>query len=109
MVNIGDTVVKGQQVGIEGTTGNSTGIHTHVEMENYVANGNTWIYNARDPSKWNVIYFDPCPYMGFPNTLGISVYYDGVPVPPTPPTPIEKKSHFKFYLYKKLIDKNRKR
>lgn len=49
-------------------------------MENYVANGNQWIYNARDPSQWNVIYFDPCPFMGFPNQLGISVIYNGIPI-----------------------------
>lgn len=102
IVSVGQQVVMGQQVGVEGTTGNSTGIHTHVEMEDFVANGNTWIYNALDPTKWNVIYFDPCPYMGFPNQLGISVYYNGVPIPP-----IERKNFPWAVLTKNIRNRNK--
>lgn len=79
--NIGDSINISEQFGIEGATGNVTGLHTHVEMQNYVQNGNTWINNPSDPSLWNVVYFSPTTYMGFPNELGISVIYNGNPVP----------------------------
>ena len=85
--NIGDSIKIGEQFGVEGATGNVTGLHTHVEMEDYVKNGNKWIYDANNPAAWGVVYFSPTDYMGFPNQLRISVYYDGTPVPPTPPSP----------------------
>lgn len=92
---------------MNGTTGNSTGIHTHVEMQNYVQNGNTWINNPSDASLWGSVYLPATNYMGFPNTLGISVYYDGEPKPPTPSSEV-KKSKFKWVLYaKKLRNKRR--
>lgn len=83
--NEGDKIALGEQFGVEGVTGNVTGLHVHIDMQNYVNNGNKWIYSARDPSLWNVVYFNPSEYMGFPNILGISVYYDGSYVPPQPP------------------------
>ena len=55
--NVGDMISVGQQVGIEGTTGNSTGIHVHVEMENYVQNGNRWIHRGQDPTAWRKCIF----------------------------------------------------
>lgn len=55
--NIGDTVQLGEQFGIEGATGNVTGLHTHVEMQNYVQNGNTWINNPSDPTLWRNCIF----------------------------------------------------
>lgn len=82
--NQGDKILLGEQFGVEGATGNVTGLHVHVEMEDYVNNGNKWIYNSQDESLWNVVYFNPSEYMGFPNVLGISVYYDGKYIPPTP-------------------------
>ena len=42
MVHAGEQVEKGQQIGISGTTGNSTGCHLHLELQNtalYEANG----------------------------------------------------------------------
>lgn len=93
--NIGDIVTVGQQIGVEGTTGNSTGIHTHVEMQDYVQNGNTWINNPQDPSLWGTVYLPATDYMGFPNILGISVIYNGTPIPY-----IEREKHkFKFVLF----------
>lgn len=55
--NIGETVQLGEQFGIEGATGNVTGLHTHVEMQNYVQNGNTWINNPSDPTLWRNCIF----------------------------------------------------
>lgn len=110
LVDIGDTIGIGEQFGVEGTTGNSTGIHTHVEMQNYIQNENKWIMNASNPDLWGSVYLPATDYMGFPNELGISVYYDGEPKPPpSPPTPSGeiKKSKFKWVLYAKKLRKKR--
>lgn len=92
---IGTKIKKGDYVGFEGATGNVTGIHVHVEMENYVKNGNKWIYDAGNPASWNNIYFNPSTYMGFPNELGIWVIYDGTPRTsvhgPTPTPTLKRK------------------
>lgn len=99
----GDIVQINEQVGVEGTTGNSTGIHTHVEMEDYVNNGNKWIHAGNDPDMWGVVYLDPTTYMGFPNKVGISVIYDGNPITPNPPTPTpttKKKNSIKWLIAK---------
>ena len=106
--NVVDTIKIGEQFGVEGATGNVTGLHTHVEMQNYVNNGNKWIFNSRDESLWNVVYFSPTDYMGFPNELGISVFYDGTYIPPIPvPTTKKQKSNFKWVLYaRKLRNRN---
>ena len=74
-LNIGDRVQIGQFVGVEGTTGQVTGLHLHIEMQ-YLENRN-WNY-SNDIS----YYINPAEYMGFPNTSGISVYYDGTPIFP---------------------------
>lgn len=80
-LNIGDTILIGQQFGIEGATGNVTGLHTHIEMQNYLNNGNRWINNPSDESLWGTVYLDVTSFLGIPNELGISVYYDGIPIP----------------------------
>lgn len=86
LLDIGDSIKIGQAFGIEGSTGNSTGLHVHIDMQNYIKNGNKWIYNARDPSLWEVVYFPAPIYMGFPNIQGIWVIYEGgyIPDPPEP-------------------------
>lgn len=76
---VGDTVLQGQQVGIEGTTGNSTGYHVHVEM--WDSNGN---------------HMNPATFMGIPNQVGGPYIYDGTPVPPTPPTPTPVRNKKKY-------------
>lgn len=105
--NVGDTIQIGEQFGIEGATGNVTGLHVHVEMQNYVNNGNRWIYDSRNPSIWGTVYLDATQFMGFPNLLGISVEYDGQPIPPTPPPIRRKLTKFPWVLYaKKLRNKH---
>ena len=74
----GDRVVKGQKVGDEGTTGSSTGIHLHVEMQdlNRWSNSWHWSYNKSD-------YLDPTEFMGIDNIENTWWIYDGVPIEPT--------------------------
>lgn len=103
--NIGDTIQIGEQFGVEGATGNVTGLHTHVEMEDYVKNGNKWIYDANNPDAWGVVYYPATDYMGFPNELGISVIYHGTPLPPTPGT--TTKSKFKWVIYTRKLRNKR--
>ena len=92
-VNEGDSIVVGQQVGIEGTTGSSTGVHLHLEMQNLT--NHAWVYNAEQD-----IALNPCIFMGIPNVKGTWCYYDGTPVPPIPPTPTEtKKKKYPWVLY----------
>lgn len=100
-LNVGDSVAVGQYVGHEGTTGSSTGIHLHLEMQDI--SSHDWIFGA-DLS----VYSNPADFMGFPNTEGISVIYYGTPIPPEPV--ISRNSHFPWVLYsnklRKSIDKN---
>ena len=63
----GQRVSPGQVLGIEGTTGRSTGIHLHFEV--------------RD---WNAQQLDPCAYIGIPNQAGYIW---------TPPEPWEEQAH----------------
>ena len=85
IVAVGDSVQKGQQVGIEGTTGSSTGIHLHVEMQDLNRWNNVW--------HWSYVqsdYLNPCEYMGIDNIVDTWWIYDGTPVPPTPTITIKK-------------------
>ena len=88
-------VVALQKVGMEGTTGQSTGIHLHVEMQD-ISRFNWswhWSYTKSD-------YLDPTVFMGIDNIKDTSWIYDGTPyIPPT--TTIKKK--FPWVLYAKKI------
>ena len=79
-LNVGDSVKIGQEVGIEGTTGSSTGIHLHLEMQDLT--NHDWVFHA--PKEY---YSNPAEFMGIPNQEGISVIYNGTPIPPDPPDP----------------------
>ena len=72
--NQGDRVTVGEYVGYEGTTGSSTGIHLHLEMQNLLTKD--WEFEA-DLS----VYINPTLFMGIPNTEGISAIYNGTPGP----------------------------
>ena len=96
-VSQNDSVVVGQQVGMEGTTGQSTGIHLHVEMQD-ISRFNWqwhWSYTKSD-------YLDPTIFMGIDNIDGTQWIYDGTPIPPTP-TPTIKKGKFPWVLYAKKL------
>ena len=90
----GDRVVKGQKVGDEGTTGSSTGIHLHVEMQDLNRWGNSWhwSYNKSD-------YLDPTAFMGIDNIEGTWWIYDGTPIEPSK----NKNKWLKFRSRKKRI------
>lgn len=97
-VSQNDRIIVGQQVGMEGTTGHSTGIHLHVEMQD-VSRFNWqwhWSYTKSD-------YLDPTVFMGIDNIDGTQWIYDGTPIPPTPPTPTKKQHKFPWVLYAKKI------
>lgn len=94
MVSQGQSVLIGQQVGVEGTTGQSTGIHLHVEMQDLNRWGGQWhsSYTQSD-------YLDPTVYMDIPNVEGTECYYNGTPIPPTPTVTAPKRKNFKWVLY----------
>lgn len=93
---VGSRVIKGQFVGMEGMTGQATGIHLHLEMQDLNRWGNVWhwSYNKSD-------YIDPTQYMGIDNTQGTWWIYDGTPTPP--PTRKHKKNKFKWVLYARKL------
>lgn len=95
LFNVGDNVPFLAQIGIEGTTGTSTGIHTHLEIQ---------YLNVGDPWDWSIPYLDRphvADFMGIPNTYGISAIYYGTP-PPTPPS-IHKPRRFPWVLYSRNL------
>lgn len=73
MLNQGDPIQLGQLVGYEGTTGHSTGIHLHLEMQDI--SEHEWQYHA--PKE---VYTNPADFMGIPNVEGISAIYYGIPI-----------------------------
>ena len=83
LVDRGDRVVIGQAVGYQGSTGSSTGPHLHLEMQ-YLGSRNFWIHSDDIED-----YINPAEWMGFPNTEGISVFYNGTPINVEPPIFVE--------------------
>ena len=96
----GDNVVYGTYVGIEGSTGYSTGIHLHVSSQD-MTNKNHWTFGLPISSLLN-----PTIYMGFPNQYGISVIYNGTPQP-IPPSLLGKKTKFKWVIYARKLRNKR--
>lgn len=91
--SVGDSVNFLELIGYEGNTGDSTGIHTHLEIQ-YNTLGSGWNWNIPKLERPHVADF-----IGIPNTYGIQAIYNG-----TPPQPvIVKKSRFPWVLYAKKI------
>ena len=95
MWNINDHVLVGQQVGIEGATGEGvTGIHLHVEMQDVKRFGWRWrMSNTKSD------YIDPCAFMGVDNLRGTQWIYDGTPIPPEPQPTYTTHKRFPWVLY----------
>lgn len=93
----GQPVSAGQQIGDEGSTGTSTGIHLHVEMQDLNRWNNVWhwSYNKSD-------YLDPTEFMGIDNIQNTRWIYDGTPIPT-----ISKRKRFKWALYSRKLRVNR--
>ncbi len=87
--NVGDRVRFLEQIGFEGSTGDSTGIHTHLEIQ-YLQPGQSWNWNLDKLTRPHVADF-----MGIPNEYDITAIYNGE----VPPTPATKQSKFKWVLY----------
>ena len=90
---VGQTVNFLEQIGIEGSTGDSTGIHTHLEIQ-YNTLGSGWNWNFPKLDRPHVADF-----MGIPNQYDITAIYNGE----VPPTPTIRKSKFKWVLYARKI------
>jgi LysM repeat protein len=67
LVSVGQSVQQGQTIGLQGSTGNSTGAHLHLM---------TW---------WNNQPFDPLCAYGTIDGVSWAVHYDGCPSPQEPP------------------------
>ena len=97
LLNIGENVQAGQYVAMEGTTGHSTGIHLHVEMQNINLYNNQWhISNTKTD------YIDPTEFMGIDNIDDTQWIYDGTPFIPSH---IKQNNKFKWVLYARKIRK----
>lgn len=87
---LGESVQVGEFIGNEGSSGNSTGIHLHLEHQTMT--GGTWHYSSNLSD-----YLNPADYMGIANMVdpNNSWYYDGTPVPPEP----KKKHSFPWFIF----------
>ena len=96
----GQTITMGQLVGIEGRTGNATGIHVHLELQ-YHTPGQSWTWGVPYNDRPNV-----AEYLGLTNTQGLQAIYHGEPVPPYP-VDFQKKK-FPWVLYARKLRNQRR-
>lgn len=95
--SVGDSVAVGDQVGIEGDTGQATGIHLHVEMQDISRFNWAWHFSYTKSD-----YLDPTVFMGIDNTRLTQWIYD------TSPQPVENtRKKFPWVLYAKKLRKSR--
>lgn len=87
LVEVGDHVYRYQLIGYEGTTGQSTGVHLHLEMK-HMFSSTVWVTSNNRSD-----YIDPCEWLGFPNVQGTAVRCDYTPPSPT------KKNNFPWFIY----------
>lgn len=90
---VGQRINAGDYVAMEGSTGNSTGIHLHVEMQDLNRFNNVWhwSYNKDD-------YIDPTEFMGITNQKNTRWIYEGNPDPVYPRKPRANKQ-FPWVIY----------
>lgn len=99
---INANVNKGTYVGMEGTTGQSTGVHLHVEMQDLNRFNNRW--------HWSYVksdYIDPTSYMGINNIKNTWWIYDGTPQPQPTPSGNIKRNKFPWVLYSRKLRNKR--
>ena len=95
LYSVGQSVPLLAQIGVEGTTGDSTGIHLHLEIQYNIS---IWDWNVPKLTRPHVADF-----MGIPNEYGISVIFNGV----VPPPPTGKKGGFNWAVFgRKIIQRN---
>lgn len=86
-VSVGQQVTTATKLGVMGSTGQSTGTHLHLE--------------ASSTPGWNCnTFLSPGDCLGFGNTRGTVIQYNGSepgPTPPTPPTPGQDTPTGPFY------------
>lgn len=87
---VGTSVRAGQFVAMEGTTGQSTGIHLHVEMQDLNRWGGQWHWSYTKTD-----YLDPTAFMGIENVDNTQWIYDGTPYNPS----IINKRRYNFVLF----------
>ena len=94
---VGQHVNVGDFVAYEGSTGYSTGIHLHVEMQDLNRFDNKW-HTSNEQSD----YINVPEFMGIDNVKGTWWIYNGT-VPPIPKPKRGKNNSFKWVLYAKNL------
>lgn len=73
-LSIGDPVSVGQEVGLEGDTGEATGVHLHIEMQDISRFNWSWHFSYTKSD-----YLDPTVFMGIDNIRLTQWIYNGRP------------------------------
>lgn len=97
---VGASVSAGDYLAMEGQTGQATGIHLHVEMQD-ISRFNWQWHTSNTQSD----YLDPTAFMGIDNVEGTQWIYEGY-VPPTPTQTVKKK--FPWVLYARKLREGRR-
>lgn len=100
LVEEGDIVTIGMAIGYEGSTGQSTGPHLHLEIQQLYGTNYNWRHADNIDN-----FINPATYMGIPNVTGTECYYNGTPYYP----PVRRtESSFPWVLYaRKFRDRGR--